>query len=320
MIRLHKFLADSGIASRRKSESLVRDGLVKVNGEVITEMGHKVDPLKDIVQVDEKFVHNHDKEKLYFVLNKPRGVITSVGDPEGRKTVMDFIPPLRDRLYPVGRLDYLSEGLIIITNDGDMAHEIMHPSHEVTKTYEVKVFGIVNKGIVDKLKEGIKVGRDFLKPTSVRVIGVLQNKSWIEFKLQEGKNREIRKLCEEVGLTIDKLKRVAIAGLTIGHLKPGDYQLYTKKELVKALKEGEKIPLKVMKKIPQKKTIHFNENTSIKKASYAKTADDPTYRSYRKTAYNLTMQRRKEDPFDMKDQRNNVKKKLAQKKRLRKKI
>ncbi|MDH4468622.1 MAG: pseudouridine synthase [Bacteriovoracaceae bacterium] len=317
MIRLQKFLADCGVASRRKSESLIREGLVRVNGEIIKEMGHKVDPQKDIVQVEEKFVHFHDKEKLYFVLNKPRGVITSVTDPEGRKTVMDFIPPLKDRLFPVGRLDYLSEGLIIITNDGDMAHEIMHPSHEVTKVYEVKVFGIVTKEILQKLKDGIKVGRDFLKPTSVRVIGVLQNKSWLEFKLQEGKNREIRKLCEEVGLTIDKLKRVAIAGLSIGHLKPGDFQLYTKKELEKALKEGDKIPLKVLKKTPMKKTVNIADTSSLKTASYSKSADDPTYRSYRKTAYNLTMQRRKEDPFDVKDKRANVKKKLAQKRRAR---
>ena len=317
LIRLQKFLADSGVASRRKCESLIREGSVKVNGVVIVEMGTKINPETDLVQVMEKFVHHHDKEKLYFVLNKPRGVITSVTDPEGRKTVMDFLPPVRDRLYPVGRLDYLSEGLIIITNDGDLAHQIMHPKHEVTKIYEVKIFGIVNKDILQKLKDGVKVGRDILKPKSVRVIGVLQNKSWLEFKLQEGKNREIRKLCEEVGLTIDKLKRVAIAGLTIGHIKPGDFQIYTKKELLKALNEGEKIPLKVLKKLPLKKTIHISEDEKLKKATYAKTADDPTYRSYRKTAYNLTMQRRKEDPFDLKDKRSNLKKKLAQKRRAR---
>jgi 23S rRNA pseudouridine2605 synthase len=316
-VRLQKFLADSGVASRRKCEALIREGVVKVNGKVVEEMGTKINPEVDLVTVNEKNIFHHDKDKLYFVLNKPRGVITSVTDPEGRKTVMDFLPPMRDRLYPVGRLDYLSEGLIIITNDGDMAHTIMHPKHEVTKIYEVKIFGIVNKDILQKLQTGVKVGRDILKPKSVRVIGVLQNKTWLEFKLQEGKNREIRKLCEEVGLTIDKLKRVAIAGLNIGHLKPGDYQLYTKKELVKALSEGEKIPLKVLKKLPLKKTIHLSDEEKIKKASYAKTADDPTYRSYRKTAYNLTMQRRKEDPFDVKDKRGNLKKKLEQKRRTR---
>lgn len=321
MIRLQKFLADSGVASRRKCESLIREGSVKVNGQVVEEMGLKIDPTSDVVQVNEKYVHAHDRERLYFVLNKPRGVITSVSDPEGRKTVIDLLPPVKERLYPVGRLDYLSEGLLIVTNDGDMAHAIMHPKHEVTKVYEVKVFGIVSAEILRKLKAGVRVGRDFLKPTSVRVIGMLQNKSWLEFKLQEGKNREIRRLCEEVGLTIDKLKRVAIGGLSIGSMKPGDYELVAKKDLVKALQEEGKDSgarsKRIIKPTKTKKTVHLGKTSTTKTARYAKSADDPTYRSYRKTAYNLTMQRRKEDPFDVKDKSKNVKKKFAQKRRAR---
>jgi len=237
--RLQKVIADCGITSRRKAEELILQGRVKVNHEVVTVLGTKVNPYKDLIQVDEKVIDIMATQKLYVVLNKPRGYITTLHDPEGRKTVLDLCGGIDARIYPVGRLDYLSEGLLVLTNDGDMAHKIMHPSFEVTKIYEVKVFGSVSEGLLKNLRKGIKAHDGELKPQSVRIIKQLPNKTWIEFRLNEGKNREIRRICEAVGLTIDKLRRVAIEGLSIDAIAPGNFRFVTKKDLLSLLNFNE---------------------------------------------------------------------------------
>lgn len=239
-VRLQKYIADCGITSRRKAEEFIQAGKVKVNDEVVLEMGVKVNPNSDVVQVNGQYIDHSLVNKIYVLMNKPRGCVTTVSDPEGRKTVMDYCQIVSERIYPVGRLDYLSEGVLLLTNDGDFAQEVIHPSNGIVKTYEVKVFGQVTEALIKKIKKGVEVEGVFLKPDSVRVVGFLQNKTWLEFKLAEGKNREIRKICEAFGLTVDKLKRVAIGGLTCEGIAPGKIHVLNKRQLLDAIntKEG----------------------------------------------------------------------------------
>jgi 23S rRNA pseudouridine2605 synthase len=235
LIRLQKFIADCGITSRRKAEELILEGRVMVNNKVADILGTKVDITNDMVTVDGKLIDKDSIDKLYIVLNKPVACVTTVSDPEGRKTVMDLIPGIKQRVYPVGRLDYYSEGLLLMTNDGEFANQIMHPRHEVQKVYEVKVFGIVTDKLLKNLRKGVVVGGQKLVPDSVRIIKLLQEKTWLEFRIHEGKNREIRKICEAHSLVIDKLRRVAIGALTIQGVSPGKYMIYDKKTLTKMI-------------------------------------------------------------------------------------
>jgi 23S rRNA pseudouridine2605 synthase len=234
-MRLQKYIADCGVTSRRKAELLITQGEVTVNGELVTELGTKVDPANDVVQVAGNVIDLDSIHKEYIVLHKPRCVMTTVSDPEGRETVMDYIYGMTSRVYPVGRLDYLSEGLLLLTNDGEFANHVMHPKFEVTKVYEVKVFGRVTPDLLKKLKTGIVCEDGLLRPMSVRVVAELPGKTWVEFMLNEGKNREIRRLCEACGLTIDKLKRVAIENLDINGIAPGKYVKLSRADMYKFL-------------------------------------------------------------------------------------
>ena len=234
-VRLQKFIADAGVTSRRKAENLILEGRVKINGCVVSKLGVKVHPHEDAVCVDEKIVDLTTVEKIYLLLNKPRGYMTTVSDPEKRKTVMDLIPFVQERIYPVGRLDYLSEGLLFLTNDGDLAQQMTHPSYGVTKVYEVKVIGRVTRELLKRLRDGANIGGDWVVPKSVRAIGELPKKTWLEFRVGEGKHREIRKFCEYHGLSVDKLRRVAVGGLTIEGQGVGKYRILTRKDVVKAL-------------------------------------------------------------------------------------
>jgi len=280
-IRLQKYIADCGVTSRRKAEELITQGRVTVNREIATVLGTKVDPAKDVVEVDGSLIDLSSVSKVYIVMNKPRGFVTTVSDPEGRNTVMELIMEVSERVYPVGRLDYLSEGLLLLTNDGELANKIMHPSFQVSKVYEVKVFGLVSPKILRKLREGVTVDGDFLKPISVRPIKQLENKTWLEFKLGEGKNREIRKLCEEVGLTVDKLKRVAIGNLNIKGIAPGNYTYLTKGQLERKInKEYESAKPSILIK--------------AKKFGERKLANDESYVKYRKETYLDVMKSYKE--------------------------
>ncbi len=296
-LRLQKVMADAGVASRRKCEEIILEGRVRVNDETVTVLGTKVDPFYDMVEVDGELIDKDAIDKIYMVLNKPRGYVTTVYDPEGRKTVMDLCSPIKQRLFPVGRLDYLSEGLLIMTNDGDLANKIMHPRYGVTKVYEVKVFGLLSEIILNKLRAGVRVDGDLLKPDSVRVIKTLPKKTWLEFRLTEGKNREIRKLCEEVGLTIDKLKRVAIENLSITGIQPGNYAFYTKKELLVKLQmnaSGEKIVSDHKYKSPKKSV---NPSKLAKRRKYyadSKDADSEAFTRYRKDLYYDTLKKQRE--------------------------
>jgi 23S rRNA pseudouridine2605 synthase len=293
-IRLHKFIADCGVTSRRKAEQYILDGRVEVNGQVVTELGSKVNPSTDAVSVDGVALEPAAIDKVYVVLNKPRAYMTTLSDPEGRPTVMDLIFGVKQRIFPVGRLDYLSEGLLILTNDGDLANMIMHPRYEVEKVYEVKVFGHVNEALLAKIRRGVMTEDGLMKPKSVRVIEQLPNKTWLEFRLNEGKNREIRKICDAVDLTVDKLRRVAIEGLNIQNLPVGQYVFTTRKELLKALginDHGEKVAQR--KFVSAKKTLNIAKVEKIV-GKAARPADDKKFHSFRKENYYETIRSMKD--------------------------
>lgn len=288
LIRLQKYIADCGITSRRKAEILITQGRVKVNDEVVTELGTKVDPQSDMIMVDSEVIDVMSVDHLYIALNKPRSCVTTVSDPEGRKTVMDLIP-IKQRVFPVGRLDYLSEGLLLLTNDGDLANTIMHPRFEVTKVYEVKVFGRVSEPLLKKLKQGIVAHDGVLRPKSVRIIEQLPQKTWLEFRLNEGKNREIRRICEACGVTIDKLRRVAIGNLSIDGIQPGEWQYVTKSELLKSIginKDGSKRH-DAQDYVSRKRTVDAKK--ALKKQKNATPADSKDFTKFRKEVYFETL-------------------------------
>lgn len=284
-IRLQKYIADCGVTSRRKAEIMIREGRVTINGELVTEMGTKVDPSNDVVMVDGHLADLNAVEPIYLMLHKPRGYVTTLSDPEGRETVMDFVKEISERIYPVGRLDYLSEGLLLMTNDGEFANIIMHPKYNVTKVYEVKVFGSVTETILNKLRAGAYLDEGLVKPTSVRVIKQLPTKTWIEFRLNEGRNREIRRLCEAVGLTVDKLKRLAIGGLSIEGVAPGKFRLMSKDQMLNLIGLSEDGTAKrVLNKegfVSTKKTIDLKK----KRPQPGTVADDETFQKFRRETY-----------------------------------
>lgn len=293
LVRLQKYIADCGVTSRRKAEVLIAEGHVKVNERTVKELGTKVDPKEDVVSVKGETIDLLTVDHLYLVMNKPRSYMTTVSDPEGRKTVMDLIP-IKTRVYPVGRLDYLSEGLLLFTNDGDLANRIVHPSFEITKTYEVKVFGKITDSILKKLRAGTNGPDGLLRPKSVRVIEQLPNKTWLEFKLDEGKNREIRRICEDAGVTIDKLKRVAIGGLSIDTVQSGKWEYLTKAELLAGIGinvDGTKRP-NYQEYDSGKKSIDVKKFS--KKQKEAKLADSVEFNRYRKDEYYETIKIQKE--------------------------
>ncbi|MEK7702730.1 MAG: pseudouridine synthase [Nitrospirota bacterium] len=233
MERLQKIIAQAGIASRRAAETLILEGAVRVNGQVVTELGVKADPLKDHIKVNGKLLLA-PRKKLYFILNKPKGYITSVSDPEGRPTVMQLVSGVKERLYPVGRLDYYTEGLLLLTNDGNLAHKLMHPSFEVEKKYLAKVKGVPSEGELNKIAAGgISVAGGMSAPCKIRLIETTdENKNtWLELILHEGKKREIRTMMDKIGHFVLKLKRVGYAHLKLGTLPLGAYRPLTEREV-----------------------------------------------------------------------------------------
>ena len=236
--RLQKYLAGAGIASRRKCEELILQGLVEVNNSVVTELGTKVDPKKDKIKLDGKLIkYKEKKHYLYILLNKPKGYLTSLSDPFGRKTVMDLLKDVKERVHPVGRLDYNSEGLLILTNDGELTNALTHPSKEVEKVYIVKLKGIPSSENLKILSKGVTLKNNYkLSPCSVYLINTINGNAILKIKIKEGKKRQIRKMAEYIGHFVLKLRRIQTGPISLKGVKPGEYR-YLNKEEIKSLKK-----------------------------------------------------------------------------------
>ncbi len=232
--RLQKFLAHCGVASRRKAEEYIRDGKVKVNGTVVTEMGTTVSA-GDNIEVYGKPV-KLEKKKVYIILHKPKGYVTTVHDPEERNTVLDLVKGIDERIYPVGRLDYDSSGLLLITNDGELAYRMMHPGHEIIKVYIATVEGFPSGGAIKKLETGIRIENYTTAPAYIKILEHYKDKTKMEITIHEGRNRQIRKMCEAIGHPAIRLKRIAFGSLSLGGLKPGEWRYLTEFE-IKQMKE-----------------------------------------------------------------------------------
>jgi 23S rRNA pseudouridine2605 synthase len=249
--RLQKIIAAAGIASRRKAEQLITSGLVSVNGQTVTELGSKADPEVDRIKVNGKPLHGPERP-VYLLLHKPKGYVTTVADPEGRPTVLDLLRGIGVRVYPVGRLDYLSEGLLLLTNDGELAQKLMHASSHVPKTYLVKISGKATEIEIDKLRRGVKLPseRAPLKtptgqlpkaaarrrskavqtaPARIKLVREAAN-PWYEVTLIEGRNRQIRRMFEEIGHHVEKIKRVRYGPLALD-VEPGKFRHLSAKEV-----------------------------------------------------------------------------------------
>ncbi|BBB92965.1 MAG TPA: pseudouridine synthase [Methylomusa anaerophila] len=241
--RLQKVIAKAGIASRRDAEEYITTGRVTVNGKIITELGTKVDLQQDRVAVDGQVLTA--EKYIYILLNKPKGVVTTLADPQGRKTVIDLITGIAERIYPVGRLDYNTEGLLLLTNDGNLTHALTHPSHEITKTYIAKVHRIPTEEKLDLLRSGIHLSDGLTAPAKIHLLGAdLTNElATIEITIYEGRNRQIRRMFEAIGHPVKNLKRIQYTFLDLTGVRRGHYRHLLPAE-IDELKRAGRIPLK----------------------------------------------------------------------------
>ena len=236
-IRLQKFLADSGIASRRKCEEYILEGRIKVNGSIIEELGTKVDPENDIVAFDDVEINKTGKKHVYILLNKPIGVVTTAEDQFGRDTVLDLVK-VRERVVPVGRLDMYTSGALILTNDGDFVYKVTHPKHEIVKTYTVTIKGIITKEEVKELEEGVVIDEEYkTKPAKAKIlkIDIEKDISRLEIKIHEGKNRQVRKMCNAIGRKVLALHRSKIGNVEVRDMKIGTWRYLSQKEVEEIL-------------------------------------------------------------------------------------
>lgn len=234
--RLQKYLAGAGIASRRKCEELILQGQVRVNNSVVTKLGTKVDPQKDIVEVKSKLIKYKEKKQYsYILLNKPKGYLTSLSDPFGRPIVLDLLKGVKERVYPVGRLDFNSEGILILTNDGELAYALTHPAKEVEKVYIVKVKGIPSPEKLKILSKGVALENNYrISSCNIYLLKITNGNAILKIKIREGKKRQIRKMCEHIGHFVLKLRRTQLGPIYLKGVKPGEYR-YLNKEEIKSL-------------------------------------------------------------------------------------
>lgn len=230
MVRLQKYMAACGVASRRKSEEYILEGRVTVNGAVVKELGFKVDPAMDRVYFNGELIEM-EQEKVYILLNKPTGYITSVKDQFDRQTVLDLIQGVDARIYPVGRLDYDTSGLLILTNDGELTKQITHPSHKVEKTYTARVSGRVSKTDLARLQAGVDIGGYVTAPCKAKILSQGRESTDVELTIHEGKNRQVRRMMDAIGHPVQKLDRAAIGKIRKGDLKVGAWRMLTDKEI-----------------------------------------------------------------------------------------
>ena len=236
--RLQKILSKAGLASRREAETMITSGRVAVNGVVVTELGSKADPGHDRITLDGKPVRLKEA-RLYILLYKPAGYVTTLKDPEGRPVVTALLEGIKERVYPVGRLDYNTEGLLLLTNDGDWANGLAHPRHEVEKEYLVKVRGTPSAEQMRRLAEGIDLDEGRTAPARVTLVRESEKNSHLSITIHEGRYRQVRRMCEAVGLTVAALKRIRYGFLQLGDLKPGEYRLLTADEAKRLAGSGE---------------------------------------------------------------------------------
>lgn len=237
MERLQKVMSRAGVASRRKSEDIIEAGRVKVNGEVVTELGTKVNPGKDVIEVDGEKIER--EELVYILLNKPEGYVTTVDDPQNRPTVIDLLPGVEQAVHPVGRLDMDAEGLLLLTNDGDLTYALTHPSHEVTKTYIATVKGIPNQSKLDALQRGIELKDGWTASAEAKIVAELNNEAIVSLEIHEGRKHQVKRMWKAVGHPVKELKRTRFGPLDLEGVSEGQYRELSKSEL-KKLKQIEK--------------------------------------------------------------------------------
>jgi 23S rRNA pseudouridine2605 synthase len=260
--RLQKILAKAGIASRREAETIIASGRVAVNGVTVVAMGVKADADTDVVTLDGRKI-SLQREKRYILLNKPSGYVTTMKDPEGRPVVTDLVKGVKERVFPVGRLDYNTEGLLLLTNDGDWANHLAHPRHEVDKVYQVRVRGAVSPEQIRRLAEGVDLDDGRSAPAVVVKIRESDRNSWLSITIHEGRYRQVRRMCESVELEVVRLKRVKYGILELGDLKPGQYRELTADEIARLLKPGQAAPVQTSK--PELRRKNLPSRTGTKK-------------------------------------------------------
>ena len=229
-MRLQKFLSHAGVASRRASEKLILEGNVAVNEKKVTKLGTKINPKIDIVTVNGKKIWINSK-KIYIALNKPKGYISSLSDPQGRNTVIDLLRNVRERIYPVGRLDYDTEGLLILTNDGEFTYCLTHPKHSIKKVYLAEVEGIPNNTDLNQLKKGILLNDGITSPAEVFLLGTRNSRAFVQLTIHEGRNRQVRRMMQAISHPIINLKRIKIGCVELGDLQVGQYRFLTSSEV-----------------------------------------------------------------------------------------
>lgn len=229
-MRLQKYMAQSGVASRRKSEEFILAGRVKVNEVIVRELGSKVNPKKDIVKVDGKVIEL-EEEKVYIMLNKPKGYVTTLKSRYNDKIVLDLVKGIEERIFPVGRLDADSTGLLLMTNDGDLAHKLTHPSHEVAKKYIAEVQGAPGSKKLHRFRKGLRIDGRMTAEAYIRIVKRHRETSILEISIHEGRNRQVRKMCKYIGHPVIELKRIGIGQLRLGNLEIGEWRYLTDKEV-----------------------------------------------------------------------------------------
>src|SRR5688572_3267134 len=228
-VRLQKLIAGSGLASRRKAEGLIAAGRVMVNGKIVTELGTRVNPERDHVKVYGKHL-SAAQPFVYLMLNKPRNVVSTLDDPGGRTTVKDYLRGVSVRVFPVGRLDFDSEGLMLLTNNGDLAQALLHPRYHVAKTYLIKVKGVLTDEEITKLERGVKLEDGMTSPAQVKKVRKVEANSWLEITIREGRKHQVKRMLESVGHPVIKLMRVRMGSLALGNLDPGEFRFLSDRE------------------------------------------------------------------------------------------
>lgn len=235
MIRLQKYMASAGVASRRASEKMIEEGRVKVNGEVTVQLGTTVDPAIDTVEVDGKVIKPAEA-KVYVLLNKPPGYVTTAKDQFGRPTVLDLLETLEERVFPVGRLDYQTSGLLILTNDGDLTLKLTHPKHQIFKTYIATVEGEIGEEALHRLEEGVELEDFKTAPARIKCIKKTRTESIVQIAIREGKYRQVRRMCEAVGHPVTALQRTELGDINLSGLREGSWRMMTEEEVSYLLK------------------------------------------------------------------------------------